>query len=110
MFKAQWRNVFSDVNVTEWLDVLQLQPATTPLQVYNDLCKYAGKVLDVVGFVDQREWGHIRTGTSYGDFTLFQYPDERDRSSEIFVEFQYRIIGSAEVQIPVEGERLLCLE
>ena len=114
-FLAEYRNVYNDVNVSEWRVIEDLEPGDTPLQVYNDLCKCVDGILDVVGFVDAPEWGHIRTGSGYGEATLFQYRDSRDRSVEIFTEFQYRIIEIEDTRIrpsdvSQSDERALALE
>ena len=107
-YYAEFRNVYSDVSVTEWRAIEDLAFGDTPLQVYNDLCRYVGQILDLTGFVDQPEWGHIRTRRD--DFTLFQYRDSRDRSAEIFTEYQYRIIEIL-IEIPEhDDQRALALD
>ena len=60
----------------------------TPLSAYDRMCKELGVIVEVCGFVDAPEWGHIKTGRGYTDHTLFQHPQDHD--------VQYRIVDVLE--------------
>ena len=85
-YVVEWRHVFNDVRVTEWKLFHECGEYCTPLSAYEELCKILGCIVNVSGFVESPDWGHIRT--SRRDFTLFEHPDDQD--------CQYRIVENVD--------------
>ncbi len=102
MFRIEWRYVLNDAVVSPWKDV-NLKWTDSAVDAYAELCAWLGCVPDRVGFTDAPELGQIRTGSGYGDYSLFQHP-ESDR-------YQYRIVelGHTEPEPEPEPERQITL-
>lgn len=94
-FAVEYRNVWNDVTVTPWREFADIGRHPTPLAAYNALCQDLGCIVTVTGFVDAPEWGQIRTGRAYGDYTLLCHPQDQN--------IQYRIVnpnGPAPIRTP----------
>jgi hypothetical protein len=91
-YNPQYRIVFSDINVTPWSKLVD-DLFDSPEDAYAAICRHIKGVPDRVGFTDAPENGDIRTGSGYGDASLFE--DPRNRA------YQFRVIfvGSALVQV-----------